>query len=295
LIVVARLLAPAAPFLSDAVHRRLTGQSVHLARFPEPRGRRQRVLEEAMQAVRTLASLARAAREAAGLRVRQPLARMRVALPASLDRATVEQLLPLLAEEVNVKQVDLVASDEELVRLRGRPQFAALGKVYGRRTPLAAEVVRTLSAEQLRALENGRTVQVTRNGDGFVLRPEDVLIEREVVGDWLVQAQGAMVAALDPRLTEDLKREGLAREVVNRIQRLRKEAGYDYATRIMVSLSGAPAVLEAAETHRQFIAGETLARRLDTGADLSDPDVVQRVEIDGHEVVISLKRHDGAA
>jgi isoleucyl-tRNA synthetase len=114
-----------------------------------------------------------------------------------------------------------------------------------------------------------------------------------VVGDWLVQAHGPLVAALDPTVTEELQREGLARELVNRIQRLRKEAGYDYATRIAVSLSGAPAVLEAAGLHRGFIAGETLARRLDTGSDLPDPDVAQRVDIDGHEVVISLKRYDG--
>jgi isoleucyl-tRNA synthetase len=293
LVVVSRLLAPAAPFTSDVLHRRLTGSSVHLAAFPEPRNRREPTLEHAMEAVRTLASLARAAREAAGLRVRQPLGRMRVALPASVDRGTVERLLPLLAEEVNVKHVDLVASDEELVRLKGKPQFASLGKVYGRRTPEAAEVVRTLPAGELRALEAGRTVTVMRDGDGFVLRPEDVVVEREVVGDWLVQAHGPLVAALDPTVTEELQREGLARELVNRIQRLRKEAGYDYATRIAVSLSGAPAVLEAAGLHRGFIAGETLARRLDTGSDLPDPDVAQRVDIDGHEVVISLKRYDG--
>lgn len=293
LVVVSRLLAPAAPFTSDVLHRRLTGSSAHLAAFPEPRNRRLPALERAMEAVRTLASLARAAREAAGLRVRQPLARMRVALPASVDRGTVEGLLPLLAEEVNVKHVDLVTSDEELVRLKGKPQFASLGKAYGRRTPEAAEVVRTLPAGDLRALEAGQTVTVMRDGGGFVLRPEDVVVEREVVGDWLVQAQGPLVAALDPTVTDELKQEGLARELVNRIQRLRKEAGYDYATRIAVSLSGAPAVLEAAGLHRGFIAGETLARRLDTGCDLPDPDVAQRVDIDGHEVVISLKRYDG--
>jgi isoleucyl-tRNA synthetase len=99
---------------------------------------------------------------------------------------------------------------------------------------------------------------------------------------------------LDPALSEDLVREGLAREVVNRVQRLRKEAGYDYSSRIAVSLSGAPDVLAAAALHRDFIAGETLARRLDTGSDLPDPDVSQRVEIGGREVRISLRRHDGS-
>jgi isoleucyl-tRNA synthetase len=127
----------------------------------------------------------------------------------------------------------------------------------------------------------------------FTLRPEDVVVEREVIGDWLVQSDGPFVAALDPWLSEELKGEGMAREVVNRVQRLRKEAGYDYATRIMVSISGAPDVLAAAGAHHSFIAGETLARRLETGSDLPDADVSQRIEIDGREVVISLKRHDG--
>jgi len=119
------------------------------------------------------------------------------------------------------------------------------------------------------------------------------VVEREVVSDWLIQSEGPFVVALDPTLSEELVREGLAREVVNRVQRLRKEAGYDYALRIAVSLSGAPEVLAAASRYRDFIAGETLARRLETGSDLPNPDVSQRVEIDGREVVISLRRQDG--
>lgn len=293
LVTVTRLLAPAAPFTSDAIHRRVAGTSVHLAPFPQDRGRHDPDLAGAMQAIRALASLARAARDAAGLRVRQPLARMRVAVPATIRRDAFQRLLPLLGEEVNVKQLDVVASDEELVRLRAKPNFAALGKVYGRQTPAAAEAARSLSPPDLRELEAGRPVSVTRDGATFTFRPEDVVVEREVVSDWLIQSEGPFVVALDPALSEDLRREGLAREVVNRVQRLRKEAGYDYALRIAVSLSGAPDILAAASAHRDFIAGETLARRLETGSDLPDPDVSQRVEIDGREVVISLRRHDG--
>ena len=294
LVTVTGLLAPAAPFTSDAIHRRMAGTSVHLEPFPSERGRQDAGLAGAMQAIRTLASLARAARDARSLRVRQPLARMRIAVPAAVRRDLLEELLPLLGEEVNVKHVDVVASDEELVRLRAKPNFAALGKVHGRQTPAAAEAVRSLAPAQLRELEAGRPVSVTREGSTFTIRPEDVVVEREVVSDWLIQSEGPYVVALDPALTEDLVREGVARELVNRVQRLRKEAGYDYSSRIAVSLSGAPDVLAAAALHRDFIAGETLARRLETGSDLPDPDVSQRVEIDGREVRISLRRHDGS-
>ena len=292
LVAASRLLAPAAPFLSDAIHRRLTGTSVHLAPFPDDQGRGEGRLEDAMTAVRTLASLARAARDGAGLRVRQPLAAMRVAVSASVDEAALARLFPLLAEEVNVKRVERVASDAELVRLSCKPNFAALGKIYGRRTPAAAETARTLTPAQLRQLEAGASVVAERDGERYTFRPEDVVVEREVRGDWLVQSDGPCVVALDPRVSEDLKREGLAREVINRVQRLRKEAGYDYATRIAVSISGAAEVLAAAGAHGGFIAAETLARRFETGSDLADSDLSQRVEIDGRDVVISLKRHD---
>jgi len=298
LVTVSRLLAPAAPFTADVIHRRLTGTSVHLAPFPEPaaRGRADPAIDGAMEAVRTLASLARAAREAAGIRVRQPLGQMRVTVPASVARPALDALLPLLAEEVNVKDVTVVASDEQLVRLKARPNFASLGKVHGRQTPAAAEAARGLRRDQLRALEAGETVTArTAGGEQFTYRPEDVGIEREVVTDWLVQSAGPYVAALDPALSDELRHEGVAREVVNRVQRLRKAAGYDYTTRIALSISGADEVLAAARAHRTFIAGETLARRFETGRNLPKPDLSERVEIDGREVVISLKRHDGTA
>jgi isoleucyl-tRNA synthetase len=251
-------------------------------------------LEAAMDAVRRLAALARSAREAAGLRVRQPLAAMRVAAPASVRGPTFEAFLELLAREVNVKEVSVVESDAALVRLRARPNFRSLGKVYGKRTPMAAAAAAELTQEQLRRLEDGDTVTLAASsGEQFDYRPEDVVVEREVKTDWLVASEGPVVAALDPRLTPALRQEGLAREVVNRVQRLRKEAGYDYNTRIDLSLSGGHDVVAAAESFQAFIARETLARRLEAGTDLADPDVKEVADIEGHRVLISLRRHDG--
>jgi isoleucyl-tRNA synthetase len=293
LVTVCRLLAPAAPFVSDAIHRRLTGGSVHVAPFPETAGRNDEALDRAMDAVRKLASLARAAREEAGLRVRQPLARLQVAVPAAVQGEALDAFMELLAGEVNVKGISLAPSDEELVRLKAKPNFRTLGKVYGKDTPRAAAAARQLSRAQLQELELGAAVSVTVDGEAFEYRPEDVVVEREVATDWLVQSDGPLVAALDPQLSDELKSEGLARELVNRVQRLRKEAGYDYNTRIALSLSGAGEVLAAAGAHRQFVAGETLAREMDTGTDLADPDLRETVDIDGRRVVIALKRAGG--
>ena len=291
LVAVSRMLAPAAPFLSDWLHRALAGTSVHLARFPESSGRRDESLEAAMEAVRRLASLARAAREERGLRVRQPLARMQVAVPAAARGPALDELLELLRTEVNVKAVDVVASDTDLVRLRPRPNFRSLGKRYGKRTPAIAAAAARLGAEQLRGLERGEPATLDVEGETATFLPEDVVVERDVTSDWLVGSDGPYVAALDPRLDETLRREGLAREVVNRVQRLRKEAGYVYSDRIGLWIAADGPVLDAVRGHAQFIQGETLARRLELGARAPAPDLEQQVDIDGHGMMVGVQRY----
>ena len=296
LTTVARLLGPAAPFTSDWMHRALTGTSVHLARFPVPRGQRSPELEVAMDAIRRLASLARSAREERNIRVRQPLGRMQVAVPGGVRGSALEELLELLRLEVNVKNIEVVASDTDLVRLRPKPNFRSLGKRYGKRTPAVAAATATLTPGQLRGLEAGSPATLELEGEPVTYLPEDVAVEREVATDWLVQSNGAYVAALDPQLDEALRREGLAREVVNRVQRIRKEAGYSYTDRITLWIDGDVPVLEAVKAHAGFIRGETLARGLEIAARSPAPDLEQRVDMDGHGAVVGVQRHqDGRA
>jgi len=292
LVASVRMLAPAAPFIADWVHRALTGTSVHLAPFPVDRGHREPELLAAMNTVRRLASLARAARESRNLKVRQPLARMQLAVPAAAQGPALSDLLDILAAEVNVKAVQVVASDHDLVRLRGKANFRTLGKRYGKDTPRAAAAAADLDANELQLLEQGETV---RKGE-WEFRPDDVTVTREVASEWLVQAEGPYVVALDPELTDDLVQEGLAREVVNRVQRLRKEAGYEYTTRIELSVTGAADVVAATRAFQGFVEGETLARRLVLGEDqagLDEPDLQREVDIEGRRVTIALRRHDG--
>jgi isoleucyl-tRNA synthetase len=291
LVTVARLLAPAAPFGSDWLHRALTGTSVHLAPFPAP-AERDEALERAMDAVRRLATLARAAREAANLRVRQPLARMQVAVPAQVRGDDYDALLGLLASEVNVKQVDVVDADTDLVRLRAKPNFRALGKRFGKRTPEVAAVVAQLPAEALRTLEAGSAAELRLDGETLTIEPDDLTVEREVASDWLVQSAGPYVAALDPALDDGLRAEGLAREMVNRVQRLRKEAGLEYTSRIALYVDGDAAVLDALRPHAATIGEETLARRLDFGARAPKPDLEQRVQLDDATLMVGLTRYE---
>ncbi|HKV76290.1 MAG TPA: isoleucine--tRNA ligase [Gemmatimonadales bacterium] len=289
LVTVARLLAPAAPFASDWLHRSLTGGPVHLADFPVSAGREDGALDAAMDGIRRLASLARAAR-GPDLKVRQSLARMQVAVPAAVRGPHFEALLETLGREVNVKQVRVVGSEAELVRLKGKPNFRELGKRYGKQTPEVAALVSTLTQDQLRTLESGGEVRLEVNGAPIVYLSADVVVEREVVTDWLVQSDGPFVVALDPALTPELKREGLARELVHLVQRLRKDAGYDFAARILLAIDGDPGVLDAAREFADFIAGETLARQILTGESLPGADRAESFEIEGMKVRVAVRQ-----
>jgi isoleucyl-tRNA synthetase len=293
LVAVARLLAPAAPFASDWLHRALTGTSVHLARFPETSGRRDPPLEGAMDAVRRLASLARAVRDDANLRVRQPLRRMQVAVPAAVRGAAFDELLELLRLEVNVKAVQVVSSDAELVRLRAKPNFRSLGKRFGKRTPEIADALSRLTPDQLRALEAGEEAVLDLGGEPVTVQPGDLTVERDVTSRWLVKSDGPYVVALDPELDDALRSEGFAREVVNRVQRLRKEAGYEYTTRIRLWVDGDRAASESLRPYADFIQRETLARGLELGARGADLDLEQEVEIEGRRVVLGVRRYEG--
>jgi isoleucyl-tRNA synthetase len=289
LVSAARLVAPAAPFIADWLHRSLTAGSVHLAPFPVDQGRREPELLEAMAAARRLASLARAARETKKLNVRQPVAKLQVAVPAAVKGRAFADLLDILAAEVNAKTVEVAGSDHELVRLKGKADFRSLGKRYGRDTPRAAAAVSQLTAEQLAVLEHGGPARVGE----FEFQPGDVVVTREVVSDWAVQADGPFVVAVDPRLSADLIQEGLARELVHRVQRLRKEAGYEYSTRIELAVAGAEEIVAAVAAFRNFVEGETLARRVVLGSVFDEADVTRDIDIEARRVTIALRRHDG--
>ena len=256
---VSLLIAPVAPFCSDWLHRALTGgASVHLATLPHPDERcLDAELEEAMDAVRQLVTLGRAAREQAGLRVRQPLRTLYAAVPGNTPVG--EEVLAVLREELNVKQVAFVRETSDLVRLEARPNFRTLGPRFQRHSGAAAAAIRALGQEELRAWGRGEPVSIVVDGADHPLGPDDLELSEVARGDLVVRAAGGFTAAIEPALDDDLRAEGLARELVNRVQRLRKESGLDVTDRIRLAISGPEGVRAAAARHRAFIAGETLA------------------------------------
>ena len=293
---VCLLSAPVTPFISDWIHRGLTGKSVHLEGFPGDGSAheletRDEPLEREMEAVRTLVTLGRATREAVKIRVRQPLKRMFAVVPEGLQIRS--EVLDLLRDELNVKAVEFLASADGLITLAAKPNYKALGARFGKDTELAATAIRGLSEAQLHAHNAGDPVSIEVAGRTAVLDPEDLTLEEESKGELVVRSESGYTAALDPTLDEELKAEGSARELVNRIQRLRKESGFAITDRIRLAVYGPAHIRAVAGDHHDFICGETLAVQLeidDSQDTVAGYEAVQSVTIDDMDVVIALNR-----
>jgi isoleucyl-tRNA synthetase len=291
LVVACRLLAPIAPFMSDWIHRELTGDSVHLAPFTRAEhASRDVALERAMAAIRELAGLGRAAREGAGLKVRQPLRRA-VCVAPGVEQSLLEQLVPLLAAELNVKTVEFAKSGDALVTLRAKPNFRALGKRFGKKTPLAAAAIGAFTSDELHAFERGEPLAVTVDGETHALVADDLEILKSASGELLVQEAAGFVTAVDPTVTDELRLEGLARELISRVQRMRKDSGLAVSDRIRLVIDGDPDVASAVSVHRAWIAGEVLATELlHTPGIFQDSLAEQVVDLEGVTARIALTR-----
>jgi isoleucyl-tRNA synthetase len=300
LTVTCRLLAPFAPFITDWVHRELTGGSVHLASYARGSGGVVDVdLERAMSHIRTLSTLGRAAREEAGVKVRQPLARMVCVVPpaagvaggsGSRREGMLEELSPLLAAELNIKKIEFISSADDLVTLKAKPNFRSLGKKFGKNTPLASEAVQALTSDALRDFESGKPLYVSVGNDSHELSAEDVTVVRTASGELVVKEESGYFAALDPVVTRELRLEGIARELVSRVQRLRKELAFAVSDRITLSVGGPAEIQEGVKAFQKWIADEVLAVRVTVGELIEGTHATHSFDLDGQSVEVALER-----
>ena len=247
-------------------------------------------LEQAMGHIRRLATLARAAREEAGVKIRQPLSRLVCVVP-NYKAGVLDALVPLLRTELNVKRVEFALTGDALVRLEARPNFRALGRRFGKRTPLAAQAVAVLNSDALLAFTRGESLVISVEGESHALAHEDLEIVRRAGGDLVVQEEGGYLASIDPAVSDELRREGLAREVVNRVQRMRKDLRYVVSDRVRLQVTGNGDVEKAVQEHRNYVTGEVLASEVIIGGDVAATvDAVQTVEVMDDDVRIALTR-----
>jgi isoleucyl-tRNA synthetase len=283
-----------APFLSDWLHRALVGdaESVHLADFPEEDAARMEVaLERGMDAVRTLSTLGRAAREEVGIRVRQPLGAVYAVIPEGVE--TGDDLLAILRDELNVKRVEFMHAAEELVTFTAKPNFKALGARFGKHTPKVADLVRALPSDRIAAFRRGEALSVEAGGESFTLAEGDFEVIQNAQGDFVIESEGGFTLAVDPALTPELRAEGVAREVVNRVQKLRKDTGLEVSDRIRLGVFGDDADLaDAMAACGELVRSETLAVELETGSatDFHGYEADREVDLDGITAIIALRR-----
>jgi isoleucyl-tRNA synthetase len=290
LVDVARLVAPLTPFLADEVYENLDGAepSVHLCDYPEPDAVwRDEELEWAMQVARDAVELGRAARAQAKVKVRQPL-REAVIVAGDRERAAIERFDALVRDELNVKRLRYVTEADELGRWELRPNYRALGPRFGKKMPQVAAAVESLDATTVAAtLRQGGSVGINVDGKEHPLGPEDVQLVLQPLEGYQVERSGTHAVALDLAVDEELRREGLAREVVHAVQAARKAAGLNVEDRISLELGGDPELLEAARAHEDYVTGETLATTL--SYDGADPDAYEAT-IEGRELLVGVAR-----
>ncbi|HEX2371693.1 MAG TPA: isoleucine--tRNA ligase, partial [Solirubrobacterales bacterium] len=273
LLDVSALLAPFTPFLADEIWLNLAWgetealgdapDSVHLLDFPEPdEGLEDADLELGMAAVRRAVELGRAARAQAGVKVRQPL-RKAVIVATDRERDEIQRLSELVARELNVKEIEFVAEEAELVRYEVKPNYRSLGPRFGKLMPQAAAAVEALDPTAVaEAVAGERTIGIQVNGTEHDIEPDDVSLVLRPLDGYQVEAESGRAVALALDLDDELRREGLAREVVHAVQNARRDAGLEVTDRIELRLGGDPELLDAARTHQDYVAGETLATSL---------------------------------
>ncbi|MEI8085416.1 MAG: isoleucine--tRNA ligase, partial [Paludibacter sp.] len=294
---VARLMAPIAPFFADrlfldlnAVTKKDSNESVHLADFPEcNESLIDTNLETCMQLAQQTSSLILALRRKADKKVRQPLSK--AVVPAS-DEASYKQLIyiaELIKAEVNIKELEIIPADANMENLvkKIKPNFKTLGKKYGKQMKEIAQAMTGFGNVEIAAIElNGEYLLALPTGN-VQLQLEDVEIVTEDMPGWLVANEGKLTVALDITLTDALVREGIARELVNRIQNIRKSSGYEIVDKIVVEIESRTEIADAVNEYASFIATQTLANSVKLVEALEEATVL---EFDEYTVRISVSK-----
>ncbi|HEV7399105.1 MAG TPA: isoleucine--tRNA ligase, partial [Solirubrobacterales bacterium] len=295
LLETVALLAPFTPFLADELHLNLAGgeaeeagegrDSVHLRDFPtvDP-ALANPALEQAMEAVRLTVELGRAARAQAKAKMRQPLRRA-VIVANDAEREAISARADLVRAELNVKELDFVSEEADLVSYAVKPNYRSLGPRFGKRMPQVAAAVEALDAVHVaKVMADGGEIGINVDGDEHTIGPDEVSLALQPLDGYEVEAEAGHAVALQLELDDELRREGMAREIVHAVQNARKAAGLDISDRIELSLGGDDELIAAAREHQSYIAGEVLATSVSFDSDGS------AVRVDGRDLQIAVTR-----
>ncbi len=291
LLTVSKLGAPIAPFFMDKLYRDLTlatssenFDSVHLAQFPiSVENFVDKSLESKMLKAQTISSLVLSLRKKEMIKVRQPLQKVMIPVLDNVFRAEVEAISDLIKAEVNVKEIELLDDASGVLVKQIKPNFKTLGPRFGKDMGLISKEIQNLNQEQINQLDRENSLEISISGKSITLTSDDVEITSQDIPGWLVANANGITVALDITISDDLRKEGIARELVNRIQNIRKDSGFEVTDKIVVKMLKNPQIEEAVAVNSEYIKSETLTETL-----LFEDKIENGIEIEFDDVKTSI-------
>ena len=288
---VAMLMAPIAPFYADMLYRDLTGSatSVHLAAYPKAaEAAIDSKLEKRMAIAQQITSMVLSLRRKKNLKVKQPLTAIMIPVLDEAQKQDIEAVADLIMSEVNVKGINYVGGDAGILVKRIKPDFKKLGPKFGKNMKAAAQTLTSLEQSQIAQFEKDGKIALTLNGEEAVVELADVEVISEDIPGWLVANDGNITVALDITITDDLRKEGIARELVNRIQNVRKSKDFNITDRIVVKITPDEHVNDAVAQFKDYIAKQVLAVAIEL-APVEGTDVIA-LDMDDYELKITVDK-----
>ena len=292
LLTVSKLMAPISPFYADLLYADLTNVtgrehagSVHLSDFPVCRNEFiDNLLEERMQLAQDISSMVLSLRRKVNIKVRQPLQTIMIPAVDTRQKGNIEAVRDLILSEVNVKTLDFVENASEILIKKVKPDFKKLGPRYGKIMKQLAASIQSMTMQEIMQFEADGHFTFTIEGQESVIELPDVEIISEDIPGWLVANEGRLTIALDIKVTDELKKEGLARELVNRIQNLRKSSGFEITDKISLTINAPEEMCEVIQEHRTYISNQVLATSIEIVNRIDDG-----IELDFEEFNLTVK------
>ena len=293
MVTIAKLGAPIAPFFMDKLYLDLNSvtkkenfESVHLSDFPKyDASFVDKSLERKMENAQTISSLVLSLRAKEKIKVRQPLQKIMIPVDSAQQREEIKAVESLIKHEVNIKEIELLEDASDILVKQIKPNFKVLGPRFGKDMKLIASEIQKLGADDIKNIEQNNTLDIDCNGKIITLQREDVEITSQDIEGWLVANEGKITVALDVTITEPLREEGIARELVNRIQNLRKDSGFEVTDRITVQIQNDQNIEQAINNNLDYIKTETLTdnleiiNQIDNGIEIAFDDVNTKLSI----------------
>ena len=288
---IAKLIAPISPFYADKLYQDLAGNgSVHLALFPEVNeGAIDKALENRMNIAQVITSMVLSLRRKVNIKVRQPLSTLMIPVMDDAQREAIESMSELILNEVNVKNFKFVDNEAGVLVKRVKPDFKKLGPKFGKTMKAVAAAITSMSQQDIASLEKNGNITLNVDGNNAVIEVVDVEIISEDIPGWLVANEGNITIALDVTISEELKQEGIARDIVNRVQNIRKSRDYDITDKINLVFAPNADTDAAINAYSEYIARQVLATSITIG-NIDGVEGVETLEIDDIKVDVSITK-----